>query len=310
MASSSSTKRAAKLAERGKGQRVRFQGGTVFPLAVAITLIVGLGLIVYARQSVPAADQSPPTINDHWHAAYGFYLCDGWVQLNGNLEERNSQGQLTNTNFIRSGIHSHDDGVIHWHPYTSVATGRNAVLGVFLDSYDVELTDDSITFPSAGAMGPNPDHAGEAPSEILTEYIEDETQCDGEDAEVTVVAWGSFTDTDGGSRYIANMNNIHIDNDGMVFGIYFTPDGTDQVMPPWAPDLPELGEIDSGQLRPEDLDSLLRSESEIDAETEAPAGTDDDATTGGESEIDAETEAPADTSDDATTGESDAEDDG
>ena len=302
MASSSSTRKAAKLAQKGKGQKVRFQGGTVFPLAVAITLIVGLGLIVYARQTVPAADQSPPTINDHWHVAYGFYLCDGWVQLNGNLEERNSQGQFTNINFVRSGIHSHDDGVVHWHPYTSRATGRNATLGVFLESYEVELNDDSIKFPSAGSVGPNPNFASQAPSEILTEYIEGENQCDGEDAEVTVRAWGSFTDTDSGSRYIANMDNIHVDNDGMVFGIYFTPDDADQPMPPWSPNLPELGAIDSGQLRPEDLESLLDTGDEpgttVEGGTVPPAdtlvedtSTDDDAT---------ETTEPATTEPDTT----------
>jgi hypothetical protein len=264
VASSSSTKKAAKLAQKGKGQKVRFQGGTIFPLAVALTLIIGLGLIVYSRQTVPSADDSPPTINDHWHAAYGFYLCDGWVQLEGNLEERNSQGQFTNVDFIRSGIHSHDDGVIHWHPYTSRATGRNATLGVFLDSYDVELTDDSITFPSESAAVPNPDFFDQAPSDLQQEYIEGETQCDGEDAEVTVKAWGSYTDTDGGSRYIANMDNVHVDNDGMVFGIYFTPRDASQVMPPWAENLPELGAIDSGQLRPEDLESLLESDTDTD----------------------------------------------
>jgi hypothetical protein len=253
----SSTNKAAKLAQKGKGHKVRFQGGTVFPLAVALTLIIGLGLIVYARQTVPPADASPPTVEDHWHAAYGFYLCDGWVQLNGALEERNSQGSFTNVNFLRTGVHSHDDGVMHWHPYTSRATGRNATLGVFLETYDVELTDDAIRFPSMSAMGPNPDHVDAAPTELLQEYIEEETQCDGEDAEVTVKAWGSYTDTDGGSRYIANMDNIHLDNDGMVFGIYFTPDGADQVMPPWAENLPALGAIDSGQIRPEDLESLI-----------------------------------------------------
>ena len=256
----SSTKKAAKLAQKGEGQRVRFQGGILFPLAVAITLVVGTALVVWARESVPAADASPPTINDHWHAAYGFYLCDGWVQLNGNLEERNSQGQFTNVEFVRTGIHSHDDGVIHWHPYTSRATGRNAVLGVFLDTYEVELTDDAIRFPSLAAYGPNPGFADQAPSEFLEEYVEGDVQCDGEDAEVTVVAWGSFTDTDSGTRYISNMDNVRIENDGMVFGIYFTPDGTDQPMPPWAADLPALGALDSAQLRPEDLESLLQSD--------------------------------------------------
>jgi hypothetical protein len=250
--SSSSTKKAAKLAQKGKGQKIRFQGGTIFPIAVAATLILGLALIVYSRQTLPAADSSPPTINDHWHAAYGFYLCDSWYQLEGDLEERDSQGQFINTNFLRTGIHSHNDGVIHWHPYTSVAVGRNATLGVFLDSYDVELTNDSLTFPSASALASNPDYPS-ANFNPMAEYIEGETQCNGEDAEVSVKAWNSFTDTDGGTRYIANMNDVHVDNDGMVFGIYFTSNEDDQPMPPWAQDLPQLGAVDTLQVRPEDL---------------------------------------------------------
>lgn len=241
MASSSSTKKAAKLAQKGKGRRVRFQGGTVFPAAVALTLILGLALIVYSRQSVPAADASEPTADQHWHAAYGFYLCDTWYQLSGNLEERSASGQLTNQNFLRTGIHSHDDGVIHWHPYTSQAVGKNAVLGVFLETYEVELTNDSLKFPSQNVLG------------FSDEYVEGETKCDGEDAELSVKAWGSFTDTDSGKRYIANMDRVHIDNDGMVFGIYFTPKGTDQVMPPWAQDLPQLGAVDQGAVEPQDL---------------------------------------------------------
>ncbi len=250
--SSSSTKKAAKLAQKGKGQKIRFQGGAVFPIAVAATLILGLALIVYSRQSLPSADSSPPTINDHWHAAYGFYLCDSWYQLEGNLEERNAQGQFTNTNFLRTGIHSHDDGVIHWHPYTAAAVGRRATLGVFLDSYDVVLTDDSLTFSSDSALAANPDFPS-TNFDPLAEYVEGETKCNGEDAELSVIAWGSFTDTDGGKRYIANMDQVHVDNDGMVFGIYYTSKGTDQSMPPWAQNLPQLGAVDTTQIRPEDL---------------------------------------------------------
>ncbi len=250
--SSSSTKKAAKLAQKGKGQKIRFQGGTIFPIAVAATLILGLALIVYSRQTLPAADSSPPTINDHWHAAYGFYLCDSWYQLEGDLEERNSQGQFINTNFLRTGIHSHNDGVIHWHPYTSAAVGRNATLGVFLDTYDVEITNDSLTFSSASALAANPTYPP-ANFNPMAEYIEGETQCNGEDAEVSVKAWNSFTDTDGGTRYIANMDEVHVDNDGMVFGIYFTSNVDDQAMPPWAQDLPALGAVDTLQVRPEDL---------------------------------------------------------
>lgn len=241
MASSSSTKKAARLAQKGKGRKVRFQGGTVFPAAVALTLILGVALIVYSRQTIPAADSTPPTVNDHWHAAYGFYICDTWYQLNGNLEEQNSQGQFVNQKFLRTGIHSHEDGVMHWHPYTSAAVGENAVLGVFLDNYDIELTNDTLTIPDNQTIG------------FANEYVEGETQCNGEDAEISVKAWDTFTDTGAGNRYIANMDRVHLDNDGMVFGIYFTPRDADQQMPPWAQDLPQLGAVDTAQIRPEDL---------------------------------------------------------
>ena len=250
--SSSSTKKAAKLAQKGPGQKIRFQGGVIFPLAVAATLILGLALIVYARQSLPAADSSPPTIDDHWHAAYGFYLCDSWYQLEGDLEERNTQGQFINTNFLRTGIHSHNDGVIHWHPYTARAVGRNATLAVFLDTYDVELTNDSLTFASAAALSANDDFPP-LNFDPMQEYLESETTCDGEDAELSVKAWGAFTDTDDGTRFIANMDEVHVDNDGMVFGIYFTAKDADQPMPPWAQNLPQLGAVDTLQVRPEDL---------------------------------------------------------
>jgi hypothetical protein len=82
------------------------------------------------------------------------------------------------------------------------------------------------------------------------EYKEGETKCNGEDAELSVRAWGSYTDTDAGSRYIANMDRIHIDNNGMVFGIYFTPKDADQPMPPWSSELPALGAVDAGQVAP------------------------------------------------------------
>ena len=238
MARPSSTKKAAKLAQKGKGRKVRFQGGTIFPAAVAITLILGFALIVYSRQSLPEADSSPPTINDHWHAAYGFYLCDTWYKLAGNLEGTNSAGQPLFPEFVRTGVHSHDDGIMHWHPFTAAATGTNAVLGVFLDTYDVSLTNDTLKFPANNVLG------------FTDEYKEGETKCNGEDAELSVRVWASYTDTDAGKRYIANMDRIHIDQNGMVFGIYFTPKDAEQVMPPWSSELPSLGAVDSGQVAP------------------------------------------------------------
>ncbi len=238
MVSSSSTKKAARLAQKGKGKRVRFQGGTLFPVVILLIIVVGLATVVYAKASQPKADASPPTTEDHWHAAYGFLLCDtdSFRQLNGALEEVDSNGNLVSTDFFRTGVHSHDDGVIHWHPYSAAAVGTRAQLGVFLDNYGVELDDDSLRFPENQGGG---------------EYVEGETECpDGKDGELQVVVWDSASDTGNGRRYVSGFNDIHIDHDGMIFTIAFVPEGTDIPMPPWASELAQLGAADQGQTAP------------------------------------------------------------
>ena len=239
MVSSSSTKKAARLAQKGKGKKVRFQGGTLFPMIVLAILVVGLGTIVYARATVPAADASPPTADDHWHVAYGFSLCDqeGFVQLDGALEEVDASGRPINNDFLRTGVHSHDDGVIHWHPYTSAATGKNATLGVFLENYGVELDDNSLQFPENQNGG--------------KEFVEGETKCpDGEDGELSVTVWQNPDDTSDGRRYVSGFDDIRIDKNSLVFTIAFQPRGTDIAMPPSAANLEELGAVDQGATEP------------------------------------------------------------
>jgi hypothetical protein len=239
--SSSSTKKAARLAQKGKGKKVRFQGGTLFPLVVLGVLVAGLALIVYARVSRPEADASPPTINDHWHVAYGFDLCDFDTQqmLNGAKEEADSQGQLVNTDYLRTGVHSHDDGVIHWHATTSASTGHNADLGVFLDVYGVGLSNDELDFPDDQLGG--------------RDYIEGETKCGDEDGTLVVAVWDNYTDTGDPTVYTSDFRNIRVDQNSMVMVVAFIPESEDPrdiEMPPWAADLPALGAVDMGQLPP------------------------------------------------------------
>ena len=240
----SSARKAAKVTQRGRTKSVRFQGGTLFPLIVALVVILGLGTVVYARQSIPAPDTTSPTINDHWHAVYGFYICGEWYTLGGDLETVDSQGRLTSTPYLQTGVHSHDDGVIHWHPFTSKAVGRRANIGLFLDVYSIELDEERLAFPTG-----QPIEAVEN-----TEFIVGETTCDGEPAELSVVVWPNAEDTGSGTRYIANFEDIRVENDGMVFVIAFMPRGEDVPIPPWAADLERLGAADAGGITsPEDL---------------------------------------------------------
>jgi hypothetical protein len=237
--SSSSTKKAARLAQKGKGKKVRFQGGTLFPLVVLGVLVAGLALIVYARVSRPAADASPPTIDDHWHVAYGFDLCDYDTpqQLTGNKEQVDSTGRLVSTEYLRTGVHSHDDGVIHWHATTSASTGHNADLGVFLDVYGVDLSNDELKFPDDQLGG--------------KEYVEGETTClvDGkeEDGTLVVAVWDNFTDTGDPTVYTSDFRNIRVDQNSMVMVVAFIPESMDPrdiEMPSWAAELPALGALD------------------------------------------------------------------
>ena len=276
----------------------------MFPAAVALVLVLGMALIAYARQTLPDADESPPTIQDHWHAAYGFYLCDDWFQLSGNLEELTTAGTLANSGFRRTGVHSHEDGVMHWHAYTSAATGKNADIDVFLDNYGVELTNDTLKFDDVSIVTGNSTFPPANGLDVLDEYVEGETQCNGEDAELSVRAWRSYTDTDAGNRYIANMDRIHLDNDGMVFGIYFTPKDTDQVMPPWAQDLPALGAADANATDIQDISSTLPGDSTIPDDSAVPGSTTPGASTVPGSSSDATepgTTAPATTGPPTTT---------
>ncbi len=256
--SSSSTKKAARLAKSGSGKKVRFQGGTLFPVVVTVVIVLGLSLVVYARQSQPSVDASgAPQVSDHWHHAYGFYLCDTWLKLEGDAEQ---QGTDNFTQYQRTGVHSHEDGLIHWHPFTSAAVGSNARLGVFLDTYGVDLTNDKLTFPESQQPALEEQFAAADPprdellarEDILVWEDGDTCTVDGseESAELKVVVWSNFTDTDSGTTYIADFDNIRLDRDQMVVAIAFVPDDTDVSMPPWAPQLPALGEIDSGVLDP------------------------------------------------------------
>lgn len=254
----------AKLAAKGKGRKVRFKGGALFPAVMIGVAVIGAALVIYSRESIPDRNV-PPTITDHWHVSYGFYACDSWLpDLQGNKEELDTAGQLLVDEFRRTGIHSHDDGVIHWHPYTSAATGRNAKLKVFLDVYGVKLSDSKIEFPA--------DQGGAV-------YEEGETKCidengDAVDGEVIVYLYDSYDDASNFTTYITNFREIRFDKDAMAITIAFVPAGTNPGMPPSAINLPELGAVDTGQAPPTTIDPSAPAPAPVEsgATTTLPSG--------------------------------------
>lgn len=229
MASGSSAKKVARLASKGKGKKVRFQGGTTFPLVMSIVVALGLGLIVYARQSAPSAD-TPPTINDHWHISYGFYACDQQLKdLTGTKEDP------VDPVFTKYGIHSHGDGVIHWHPQ-ALATGRRAKFGLFTETYGVKVTTDGITFGK--------DQNGGKSYKVGTDKCKDKNGKE-VDGEVSAIVWNQYDNATDKKKYITDFDNIRVTKDGMAIMWVFAAPGADIPMPASATNLPELGAADS-----------------------------------------------------------------
>ncbi|MEP7045528.1 MAG: hypothetical protein ABI949_02550 [Ilumatobacteraceae bacterium] len=242
MPPSSSAKKVARLASRGKGKKVRFQGGSIFPIAVVLVVILGVLAIVYGRQSRPSDGSGVPRVNNgsnidaHWHAAFGIYICDTFQpKLTGTLEDTglDSDGQtvLLNEKYRILGIHSHGDGIIHYHPASTKSSGNRAKLGVFLDSYDIKLTNSELVMPA--------NQGGE-------KWSTKDTKCDGKDTQLTVRVWDHFSDTATFHDVVTDFDNARITNDGMVFVIAFVPKGANIPQPDWASQLPTLGAADGG----------------------------------------------------------------
>ena len=233
MAATSSTKKAAKLAGKGKGRTVRFQGGRVFPMSVLIVLVLGIASIAYARQSIPGfGDGTPVTpVSEYRDVAIGFDICGEWQTLSY-PGEPGTDGRILNddTAYRATGVFAFGDEVITVHPYAAELVDATLDLGSILDTFGIVLADDGLTFPADQLDG--------------AAYTEGETTCsvDGAevDAEVSVVVWESADDTSDGNRYISKMDEIPLDADGLVMAIAFVPRGDDVAQPPSVSTLVEL----------------------------------------------------------------------
>jgi hypothetical protein len=96
------------------------------------------------------ASQSHPA--DHWHVAYGFYLCDNFA------------APLPD-DAVKGGIHTHADGLIHVEPFTVDDTGPHATTGRFLTLAGVTVTRTEIKVPGQKTFK-NGDKCGDKEGEV------------------------------------------------------------------------------------------------------------------------------------------------
>ena len=128
-----SRNRYSRTAMRAKYRKPkRRRGGSMgWNVAIATVVVIGIVAIVLTRSgstdnlsnSRPlAANQTTGVAGDHWHTYLGVNICGEWLNPAPAFEKAfESQSAAAN-----AGIHSHGDGLMHIHPFSSAAAGKNA----------------------------------------------------------------------------------------------------------------------------------------------------------------------------------------
>src|SRR5438874_9719386 len=134
MGKASSTKKVARAARTGGGRTARGTGGSlVWPALIGVVVVVGVILIGISRSEISGASTPPRIGKDHWHAAIGFYACDHYLP---------NEAQFENS----EGLHTHGDGLIHLHPFSTAVAGKNATLGKYFGLAGIKYSSTEAVF--------------------------------------------------------------------------------------------------------------------------------------------------------------------
>jgi len=217
----SSTQKKIQRVQRAGVTRTRGQRRPLgFPLAIAAILIVGSLLVFFARESTKSAADAEPRANaDHWHMAFGIYVCDQFLP-NQPDDPNSPTGQPRDPN----GIHTHvEDGLIHVHPFVKAAAGKNATFQKFADQIALQITDDSFT-TSDGTTHKNGDKCKKKDDQG------NEVESEGK---VKMYVWPpQASDLVKPTVITSAFGAQRFDQDGRAYVLAFVPDGVDPGLPP------------------------------------------------------------------------------
>ena len=251
MGKASSTKKVQRAARAGGRVSSGQPRGLLFPGIIALVVVLGVALVVYARDDRLDEDLGGvPQLNDHIHQAFGINVCG---EFRGNVPTFESQ----------IGIHTHGDGVAHIHPHSQLGVGANATLGRFFQNMrdegglDVEISDDKLTY-------------------LGEEVEEGKTECEGvDDPQLRLAFWADASDAESLPEILTgDFNDKRLTDDGAAITIFYGDPDEDVPMPPTAQDLPSLGAADGAGAVPSPSDSTTTT-----ATDGADTGTDETTTT-------------------------------
>jgi hypothetical protein len=225
MGKASSAKKVARAARAGGSRRPGQRRNLGFPATIALVVVVGVALVLFARNQREADAQPRSQAHgadfDHWHVAYGLYQCSDFILADSPLTDAGSDAL---------GIHTHGDGVIHIHPFLDSAAGRNAQLGIFFDDVGMSVSDSKITFPDG------------------TEWDESSTKCGDKPGTIQIAIWYDAQDAADGEKpneiVDHDFRSIRFRNDREYMTIAFVAAGTEiPVRPDVISDLNSLTDV-------------------------------------------------------------------
>lgn len=215
--SNSSTKKLAKVARSGKKRTIRESSDRTYPLAIGAIVVVGCLMVFWGRSVRVEAQSVQPKLSDHWHAAYGTYTCDAFA------------APPADAGADKLGIHTHQDGVIHIHPFSSAAAGERADIGKFFDMVGMKVTDGKLVMADG------------------TTYESGVTTCpDGQTGKLVLVAWPNADDPAAAPKVITkDIASTQFANDRMAFTLAFVPEDkvADIPRPESIPNLDNLSDV-------------------------------------------------------------------
>jgi len=211
MGKASSSKKVARAARAGGQTSSGPKRQVVFPLSVLAIVLVGVVLVVFARGANQEVAAESPKVGEHWHAAYGIYVCDAFLP------------PLADVGADTTGLHTHGDGVAHIHPFVSGAAGRNATLGTFGETVGLTFTSDSFTVNG-------------------TTYANG-YDCNGQPAEVKMYVWPADDTAAEPTVLTQDFADVKFDRDRLAITLAVVPAGTDVPRPESVPELDQLSDV-------------------------------------------------------------------
>lgn len=226
MGKASSNKKVARAARAGGRVSSGQPRSLLFPGVVSAVVVLGLALVVYAREDRRNDDMGGvPQIGDHIHQSLAFHACGQFLP---DLPEFESP----------VGIHTHGDGVIHIHPFSQLGVGANATFERYLkDARDdggleVRLRDDRLEYLGETYEEGDPDACDGVEDPVLRMAYWENVQ---DEASEPVVTTGDFADK-------------RLTTDGAGITIFYGDADADIPKPPTASNLAALGAADGGQV--------------------------------------------------------------